>query len=143
MNIKIKRFDKELPLPAYQSEGAACFDLYARLDTEIPARSFGRIPMNVAVEVPPGYWVMQAARSSTHKFGLIPANGLAIGDEDFCGPNDEYLFLVYNVTEEPVTITRGTRIAQMMILPRPQVSIEEVEDMTGPNRGGIGSTGHR
>ncbi len=139
--IKIKRFDKSLPLPERKSKGAACLDLSARIDTTIEGQSFGKIPLNVAIEVPKGHWVMLAARSSTHKFGLIPANGIGIGDEDFCGNDDEYQLLVYNTTEKPVSIERGTRIAQMMVMPYETPEMVEVEEMQADNRGGIGSTG--
>ena len=102
MTIKIKRFDKSLPLPEYKTEGAACMDLYTREDTVIPSHSFGRVPLNVAMEIPQGTFVLLAARSSAHKLGLLPSNGVGIGDEDFMGDNDEYNFLVYNVTDKDV-----------------------------------------
>jgi dUTP pyrophosphatase len=142
MKIKIKRFDKSLPLPAYQTAGAACMDAYARETVTIEPNSIGYIPLNVAIEAPEGHWVMLAARSSTHKAGLIPANGIGIGDSDFSGNNDEYKFIVYNYKDSAVTIDRGTRIAQFMILKVENVEIEEVEYLGNPDRGGIGSTGN-
>ncbi len=139
--IKIKRFDKTIPLPERKSDGAACLDLSARVDTVIGPKSFGKIPLNVVVQVPKGHWVMLAARSSTHKLGLLPANGIGIGDEDFCGDDDEYQFLVYNTNETKVKIEKGTRVAQMMVLSYEIPEIIEVEKMESQNRGGIGSTG--
>jgi dUTP pyrophosphatase len=143
ITIKVKRFDKELPLPQRHSAGAVGYDLYARLDTTIPARGFGRIPLNVAIEVPPGCWMLLAARSSTHKYGLLPANGIGIIDHDYKGDNDEYLFLVYNLRDEAVTVTRGTRIAQMVLMAPVTLKVVEVERLTAVDRGGIGSTGSR
>ena len=141
MKIKIKRFDKSLPLPEYKTDGAACFDLYTREDTTIKAKSLGYIPLNVAIEVPQGTFILLAARSSTHKLGLIPANGIGIGDEDFCGDNDEYSLIVYNIKDEDVLIKKGDRVAQMMVLDVKRVEIEEVEKLGNKDRGGIGSTG--
>ncbi len=142
MKIKMKRFDNSLPLPEYKTKGAAAFDLHARIDTTIEPGSIGYIPLNVAVEVPKGYFGLLAARSSTHKFGLIPANGAGIMDADFCGDDDEFKFIVYNFTDKPVEIKQGTRIAQMLIMKVERVEIEEVGHLGNKNRGGIGSTGH-
>ncbi len=141
MTIKIKRFDKSLPLPEYKTEGAACMDLYTREDTVIPSHSFGRVPLNVAMEIPQGTFVLLAARSSAHKLGLLPSNGVGIGDEDFMGDNDEYNFLVYNVTDKDVVVEKGSRIAQMMVLDVKRVVIEEVGKLGNRDRGGVGSTG--
>lgn len=47
LSVKIKRFDKELPLPTRHSKGAACYDLCARMDTIIEAESFGYIPYSL------------------------------------------------------------------------------------------------
>lgn len=140
--IRMRRFDRELPLPSVQTAGATCFDLCTRLDITIESRAFGCIPLNVAIAPPKGYWVLLAVRSSTHKTGLIPANGLGIMDEDFAGDNDEYILLVYNVTDAPVTVARGTRIAQATVVPKITFTIDEVEHLDQPDRGGIGSTGN-
>lgn len=141
MKIKIKRFDKSLPLPEYKTEGAACMDLYSRENTVIPPHSFGRVPLNVAMEIPKGTFVLLVARSSAHKLGLLPSNGVGIGDEDYKGDSDEYNFLVYNVTDSDVLVEKGSRIAQMMILDLHKVEIEEVDKLGNEDRGGIGSTG--
>jgi dUTP pyrophosphatase len=143
MLIKVKRFDKSLPLPSYQSAGAAGFDVYCRTDTKIAPKSVGYIPLKIALEIPAGYWVLLAARSSTHKKGLLPANGIGIGDWDFCGDEDEYLFACYNYLDQEVVVERGTRIAQMLVLPYEKAQIKEVEKLTSPSRGGFGSTGHK
>jgi dUTPase len=55
MNIKIKRFDKDLSLPKRQTEGAAAFDLTAREAVTIASGTVGYVPLNIAVETPPGY----------------------------------------------------------------------------------------
>lgn len=141
LTVKIRRLDKDLPLPAYQTSGAVAQDLCARLDTTIPAHDFGKIPLNVALSIPEGYWGMLAVRSSTHKTKLIPGNGLGIMDRDFAGNDDEWQLVVYNVSEEAVTVTRGQRIAQLLILPQPTVAWEEVDNLGQPSRGAFGTTG--
>lgn len=143
MTIKIKRFDTTLPLPEYKTQGAAGLDLTARENVTVPAKAIARIPLNIAVEVPPGYWSLVAPRSSTHKLGLSSANAIGIIDSDYCGDNDEYQFLAYNFTDNPVTVEKGTRIAQMVILPAPQVTIEEAEHLGNADRGGFGTTGQK
>ena len=51
MKVKIKRFDPSLPLPRYQSPGAACVDLYARLDVTIAPGRVGYVPLNIGLEM--------------------------------------------------------------------------------------------
>jgi len=141
VRIKIKRFDKSLPLPEYKTEGAAGMDLYTREETVIKSHSFGKIPLNVAMEIPKSTFVVLVARSSTPKRGLITANGIGIGDEDYRGDNDEYMFLVYNPTDEDVLIEKGDRVAQIILMNLERVDIEEVEHLGNKDRGGLGSTG--
>lgn len=140
MKLKIKRFDTSLPLPAYQTAGSVAFDLYARETTEIPAGSVVLVPLNIALELPPGHWAMLAARSSLHKKGLMLANGIGVGDTDYCGDNDEYRAALWNRTDSPVKIEKGERIVQMLILPYTKVEIEAVEHLGNVDRGGFGST---
>ena len=141
MKVKIKRFDRSLPLPAYQTRGAACVDLHARTDVTIPPGVVGYVPLNVALEMPEGCWALVAARGSTHRHGLLPAQGVGIGDWDFRGDGDEYRFAFYNFTSAPVTVARGTRIAQLMVLRYEPLELEEVEHLHAEDRGSYGSTG--
>jgi dUTP pyrophosphatase len=143
MNIKIKRFDKELPLPEYKSKGAVALDLYAREDTTIQPGEVRLIPLNIAIEIPKGYFVLIANRSSTYKLGITCVNGIGVGDHDYCGDNDEYMFPALNYTDKEVYIERGTRCCQMLILPVANVDIQEVEKMKNPDRGGFGTTGKK
>ena len=140
--IKVKRFDKEIPLPEYKTKGAAAFDLYARISVEIPPKEFKYVPLNVAVETPPGYFLLLVARSSTHKKGIWMANGVGIGDPDFSGDNDEYSAVYYNFSDMPVKIEKGERIAQGLIIKREAVAWQEVPEMKNKTRGGWGTTGN-
>jgi dUTP diphosphatase len=141
MKIKIKRFDKSLPLPIHKTPGSVAVDLYSRLDSTIKAHQVAYIPMNVAIEIPTGYFVMMAPRSSTHKIGLTGVNGVGVFDRDFCGDNDEYHFIVYNFTDKEVKVEKGTRLCQLLLIKCEDFNIQEVNKMKNTDRGGIGSTG--
>jgi len=141
MKLKIKRFDKSLPLPVYKTGGAVAVDLCARTDFTIESHQIGYIPMNVAIEIPDGYFILMAPRSSTHKIGITGLNGVGIFDRDFCGDNDEYHFIAYNFTDKPVVIEKGTRLCQLLLIKCENFEFTEVEVMNTPSRGGIGSTG--
>lgn len=143
MNIKIKRFDKELPIPEYKSEGAVALDLYSRTDISIQPGEVVLIPLNIAVEIPNGYFILLVNRSSTYKLGITCVNGLGIGDYDYCGDNDEYKFPALNYTDQEVKIEKGTRCCQMLILPIERANITEVDKLENSDRGGFGSTGNK
>ena len=70
------------------------------METTIEAGEVGYIPLNVAIEVPKGYWVMLAVRSSTHKKGIMAGNGIGVGDSDFCGDDDEYSLIAHNFSDK-------------------------------------------
>ena len=143
MNIRIKRIDKDLPLPEYKTAGAAGFDLCARIATKIPPHTVGYVPLNVVIEPPDGHYVALVPRSSLHKRGLMPANGFGVGDRDFCGNADEYTAALLNFTDKDITLERGDRIMQVVISPVVRVGFDEVDDMGNQNRGGFGTTGDR
>lgn len=130
-------------MPAYKTKGAAAMDLYARTEVRIGAHRVEMIPLNVALKIPEDCWVMVAARGSTHKLGIMMANGIGIGDWDYRGDNDEYLFPALNFTDHEVVVERGTRIAQMMVCRMERMELVEVEKLDDKDRGGFGSTGKR
>ena len=141
MKVRIKRFDKDLPLPEYKTAGAVAFDLCSRISLTILPRGVVRVPLNVALEPPEGFMLMMAARSSLHKKGIMLANGVAIGDRDFCGNNDEYHAALYNFSDFPVSIERGERVAQGIFKKYDKAEWEEVDDLGNKDRGGFGTTG--
>lgn len=143
MKVKIKRFDKSLPLPEYKSKGAACTDMYARETIKIPPHAVGYIPLNIAMDIPKDCWVMLAPRGSTHKYGIMAANGIGIIDPDFIGDNDEYVFPALNFTDKEVIIEKGTRIAQIMAVKFEKMEFEEVDTLDNKDRGKFGSTGSK
>ena len=87
MKVKIKRVDKNLPLPEYQTDGAVAFDLYSRIDMVVAPKTLERLPTNVIVATPKGYMLEIKDRSSTlKKKGLFVTTGYV--DNDFCGETD-------------------------------------------------------
>jgi dUTP pyrophosphatase len=99
------------------------------------------VPTGLVIEVPAGHFLGIFARSSTPlKRGLIVANGVGVLDSDYCGPEDEVRIQVMNVTETPVSISRGDRLAQGLILSFVRADWREA-DASRPSRGGFGSTG--
>lgn len=143
MKVLIKRFDTSLPLPEYKTSGAAGMDLMAREETAIPARGVGYVPLNIALQVPEGCWVLMSARSSLHKLGVMLANGIGVGDYDYRGDGDEYKAALLNFTDQPVTIERGERIVQMIVMQREPVTLVEKDSFGTADRGGFGSTGKK
>ena len=142
MQLKIKRLDSAVGLPAAATLKAAGFDLAAAADIEVPARGIKLIGTGLVIGVPDGYFLGIFARSSTPlKRGLIVANGVGVIDADYCGPNDEIKIQVLNVTDATVTVAKGDRLAQGIVLPCPRVEWDEVTEMAAPTRGGFGSTG--
>lgn len=141
MEIPIKRFDPELPLPEYKTAGAAAMDLYVREDVVIPAGRVEVLSLNIALKPPKGHFVLMAARSSLRKRGLLLANGIGILDEDYAGDDDEYHAALYNFSTEDVEVKRGERVVQILVLPYDRVEWKEVDVLGSPNRGGFGTTG--
>ena len=141
MNVPTRRFDPEVPLPEYKTEGAAAMDCYVREDVTIEAKSIGYAQLNFAFQVPPGHFTMLVARSSLHKRGLMMGNGIGILDEDYRGNDDEFKAVLYNFTDAPVEVKRGERVVQIVILPFDRVTLMEVESLEGNSRGGLGTTG--
>ncbi len=141
MDIKIKRFDKILPLPKAHTNRAAAFDLYVRETTTIPARGIAYVPLNNAIATPDGYFLLLAARSGMHKRGLMLANGIGIIDPDFAGDGDELKGVVYNFTDQPVTVEKGDRLIQGTFIKVSDWSWDEVQSMPHKDRGAFGTTG--
>lgn len=142
MKVRIKRVDKNLPLPVYETGGSVGFDILARENVMIESGTIELVPGNIIVEVPEGYMLAVASRSSTpRKRGLTPPHGFGIIDHDYCGPEDEIKIQVYNFSGTPVMIERGEKIAQGVFVRVDKFDWEEVNEMNRGSRGGFGSTG--
>lgn len=139
--VSIHRLDPSVPLPAYQTLGAAGFDLASSADMVVQPGEVTLVPTGLVIEVPAGHVLGVFARSSTPlKRGLMVANGVGVVDSDYCGPTDEIKIEVFNFTAVPVTVKRGDRLAQGLLIPVVRAEWEEREPVA-PSRGGFGATG--
>ena len=142
MRLKIRRLDPTLPLPTYGTDESAGFDLAAAHDALIAPGQIALVRTGLVIEVPSGHFLAIFARSSTPlKRGLMVANGVGVIDHDYCGPTDEVMIQLLNVTGTSVQVRRGDRLAQAIILPAPRVTWEEVTEIRETARGGFGGTG--
>ena len=145
MKLLIKRLDhaKDLPLPRYETAGAAGMDLLAAVASDFPLAPGERaiIPAGISIAVPPGHEGQVRPRSGlAAKFGVTLLNAPGTIDADYRG---EVGIILINHGHETFTVTRGMRIAQLLIAPVAQAELEEVDslDDTARGSGGFGSTG--
>lgn len=141
--------DRSLPLPAYETAGAAGADLRANLRPEDRETGFTLDPMHrailptgIRVEIPVGYEMQIRPRSGLAvKFGITLANTPGTIDSDYRGSLGVALI---NLGSEPYTVHHGDRIAQAVVAPVVQVGFEVVDilEETARSEGGFGSTGH-
>ena len=148
MELKIKavspKMGREIPLPRYQTAGAAAMDLCACVDEAVtlaPGQRLG-IPTGIAIALPSAdYVALVFARSGLGiKQGVCLSNGVGVIDSDYRG--DIAVGLV-NLSDAPYTVQPGDRIAQLMVTPvvQPRVHLVPELDETERGAGGFGSTG--
>ena len=140
--------DRSLPLPAYETAGAAGADIRANLKPEDREVGFildpmhrAILPTGVCVEIPVGYELQIRPRSGLAvKFGITLPNTPGTIDSDYRGPLGVALI---NLGTEPYTVHHGDRIAQIVLAPVVQAGFEAVEKLgeTARGSGGFGSTG--
>ncbi|HLF94165.1 MAG TPA: dUTP diphosphatase [Planctomycetota bacterium] len=145
LEIAIQRLpgNADLPLPSYQSEGAVGVDLHAAVTGEVTLApgAIAGIPCGFALAVPPGYEAQVRPRSGlAAKHGISLVNTPGTIDPDYRG---EVKVLLINHGKEPFVVTRGMRIAQLLVLPVPRVIWKEVAQLpsTARGAGGFGHTG--
>ena len=141
MKLKIKKLNKNAPIPAYQTKEAAGFDLHSIEDTVINPGERKLIGTGLAFEIERGYEIQIRPRSGlAFKHGVTVLNSPGTIDSDYRG---EIKVLLINLGSEPFEIKCGERIAQAVIAPVIQAEIEEVENLSDTERGsgGFGSTG--
>ncbi|RJL03970.1 dUTP diphosphatase [Paracoccus siganidrum] len=144
--IRIKRLegaDPALPLPRYETVGAAGADLRADLPEglELAPGQRALVPTGLVFEIPEGWEVQIRPRSGLAlKHGVTLVNAPGTIDCDYRGPVG---VILVNLGQEPFRIGHGDRIAQMVVAPAPQARFEEVAAVGGTARGagGFGSTG--
>ena len=133
-----------LPLPAYQTAGAAGMDLQAALGPDTVTLLPGMrtaVPTGLHLSMPPTMEAQIRPRSGLAlKQGVTVVNAPGTIDSDYRG---EIKILLINLGQEPVEITDGMRIAQMVLAPilRPEITYRDTLDETERGSGGFGSTG--
>ena len=141
VELLIHRLDPDLPMPARELPGDAGFDLYARMDTTLNPGDRALIPTGVSIALPDGYVALVHPRSGLAiKHGFTLANAPGTIDAGYRG---EISVIGLNAGGEPLTLKRGDRVAQLVILELPAVTVVEVASLPGSVRsaGGFGSTG--
>lgn len=142
--IEVKIINRsENPLPTYATADAAGMDLRANLEAPITMQPLERtlVPTGLFMELPSGYEAQIRPRSGLAiKQGLTLLNTPGTIDADYRG---EIKIIMINLSNEPQTIQHGDRIAQMVIAPFLQATLEEVKELTDTERGtgGFGHTG--
>lgn len=139
--VLIHRLDPDLPLPRFAKPGDAGADLYARIDIDIAPGERALVPTGIAIALPAGYVALVTPRSGfALKQGGTLLNSPGVIDAGYRG---EIACIVHNTTDAILRIARADRIAQMLVLPIPAVTLTEVAALPGTQRadGGFGSTG--
>ncbi len=149
MKVKIKRLPNAegLPLPEYQTAGAAGFDLVAAIapNTTVTILPGARaiIPTGLIFELPKKAEAQVRPRSGLAiKHGVTVLNSPGTIDADYRG---EVAVILINLGNEPFVVARGERIAQMIVAPVARAKFKEVKKLSQTERGagGFGSTGAR
>jgi dUTP pyrophosphatase len=147
IKIKVRRLEhaEGLPLPAYQSSGAAGFDLVAAVPADSPVvlAPGGRrlVPTGLIFELPPGSEAQVRPRSGLAvKFGVTVLNSPGTIDADYRG---EIAVILVNLGDAPFVVNRGERIAQVIVAPVTRVALRQTNKLSATVRstGGFGSTG--
>jgi dUTP pyrophosphatase len=142
LQVKIINNSKH-PLPQYETTGSAGMDIRANLEEPFLLNPFerGAVPTGLSIELPMGYEAQIRPRSGLSlKTGLSVPNSPGTIDSDYRG---EIKVIMANLSNAPISIQDGDRIAQMVIARYEQISWSEVETLSESNRGagGFGSTG--
>ncbi|MDP4593704.1 MAG: dUTP diphosphatase [Beijerinckiaceae bacterium] len=145
INIKKLEAARDLPLPAFQSKGAAGLDLMAAIRSDepvtIPPNGRVLVPTGLVFQIPEGFEGQVRPRSGLAlRYGITVLNSPGTIDSDYRG---EIGVILINLGSEPFEITRGMRIAQLVVAQVNQGQLMEVLELKETERGdgGFGSTG--
>ena len=140
---RVRGAPEPLPLPRYMTPGAAGMDLLADVTDPVELAPRGRalIPTGIAIELPPGFEAQVRPRSGLAlRHGVTLLNSPGTIDSDYRG---EIQVLMINLGDQPYTVRRGDRIAQMIVAPVVRAELREVDALSNSRRGpgGFGHTG--
>jgi dUTP pyrophosphatase len=145
MKLPVQRLSQaqDLPLPAYATTGSAGLDLLAAVDAELELKPGQRalVPCGIAIALPEGFEAQVRPRSGLAvKFGLTVLNAPGTIDSDYRG---EIKVPLINLGEAAFRVSRGMKIAQMVIARHETAELAEVAELPASVRGanGFGSTG--
>lgn len=142
MDLPFRRLDPEAKLPSRAHQGDAGLDLRSAADVEVGPGERAMVPTGLAVAIPDGHAGLVLPRSGlASRLGLTLANAPGLIDSGYRG---EVICAMVNLDRaRPVTISRGDRIAQLVVVPVPEARPVEVEQLppSGRGEGGFGSTG--
>ncbi len=141
--LRVREHPDPLPLPRYQTLLAAGMDLLADVEEPLTLAPFERaaVPTGLAIALPEGYEAQVRPRSGLAlKHGVTCLNTPGTIDADYRG---EVKVILANLSQSPFTVTRGDRMAQLVIAPVTQAELKEVPSLSQTDRGagGFGSTG--
>lgn len=142
LEVRVRRLDAGLPVPAYALPGDAGADLYAREDVTLAPGERRLVPTGLAVAIPEGFVGLVNPRSGlAAKHGVTIVNAPGTVDSGYRG--ELFINLLNTDVAAPVTLKRGDRIAQLLIQKVERAAFVEVEDLGETDRGerGFGSTG--
>ena len=143
IELAVRRLDPDLPLPDYARPGDAGIDLVAREDVELgPSGGRALVPTGIAIALPEGYAGFVQPRSGLAlRHGVTCLNTPGLIDSGYRG--ELKVLLVNTDPSEPFVVTRGERIAQLVVQAVERVAFVEVDDLDETHRGeqGFGSTG--
>ena len=134
--VPIVQLDPDLPLPAYAHEGDAGLDLYAREDARLaPGGGRALVPTGISIAVPMGHGGFVLPRSGLAlRHGISVVNGPGLIDAAYRG--EVKVVLVNTDPTDPYQVTRGDRIAQLVVQAVETVSWQVVDTLEGIDRGG-------
>lgn len=141
VRVPVRQLDAALPLPAYAREHDAGLDLHAAETVTLAAGARALVSTGIALAIPPGFAGLVLPRSGLAlRHGVTLLNTPGLIDAGYRG---EIKALLINLGQEPVTLQRGERIAQLVIQRVEHVTLTPVSDLTPTARGagGFGSTG--
>lgn len=141
VRLAVVRTHPDLPLPSYAHDGDAGLDLRAATDVEVAPRERVAVPTGLKVAVPDGWVGLVHPRSGlARRHGLTVANAPGTIDAGYRG---DLLVLLVNLGDDPVTVERGDRIAQLLLQRVGRADVVEVDDLDDTVRGagGFGSSG--